>query len=97
MRQIRSEAAQTAASAIGSNSMRTELKLANMRSCSTRNSFGSISRTTKLDRLRNSSPKTMPTSIIRCRLRTASENSQRNSRHAKAVIAHTSRRKAATG
>ncbi|MNS79927.1 hypothetical protein D3C72_1135920 [compost metagenome] len=39
----------------------------------------------------------MPTSIIRCRLRTASENSQRNSRQANAVMAHTSSRNAATG
>ena len=39
----------------------------------------------------------MPTSIIRCRLRTASENSQRNSRQANAVMAPTSSRKAATG
>ncbi|MNL31192.1 hypothetical protein D3C87_1529680 [compost metagenome] len=73
------------------------MKLANMRSCSTRNSLGSIRRTTKLDKLRNSNPKTMPTSIIRCRLRTASENSQRNSRQANAVIAQTSSRNAATG
>ena len=97
MRQTSSEAAHTAASAMGSRLTRTVLKLANMRSCSTRNSLGSISRTTKLERLRNSSPKMMPTSIIRCRLRTPSANSQRNSRQAKPVMAPTSRRKAATG
>ena len=97
MRHSISDTAPMTASATGSSSRRTELKLANMRSCSTRNSFGSISRITKLDRLRNSSPKMMPTSIIRCRLRTASANSQRNSRQAKAVMTPTSSRNAATG